>query len=533
MHRNSFELEKIGIIETPAAGIRLCESINTVLLNDDITSLQKVFCHPLNGKALSLEEFTISDEEKSHVIKVLCHTSKRPVHILLYGAPGTGKTSFAHSLASELNLKAWAVPCHEGDSSHNRRASLTTCLRMAANHKNSFVLVDEAERLLDTGESMDGSSSSKAWLTAFLEMPEQRVIWISNHVSDIDPAVRRRFTYSIHFEDLDRNARRKIWLRTMQRLHVEERIPTKTVEAIAEHYEVPVAVMENALHQAKMLAPRDGFAACVERVLTAFTTLSNDGEKDERKKKRKGTYSLDGICTVKPFAPQIEQLRRLDAYLRDNEDTCAGMGTLLFYGPPGTGKTALAKHLGYVLDRKCCIKRGSDLLSPYVGEAEKNIATAFNDASHNGDILIIDEVDSFLTKREHTHHSWEASQINEFLTALECFSGLCICTTNRRKDMYPAVMRRFSFKIAFGYAGPTQLTVLYDKLLAPLVGSPVPKEITQRLCSQKSLTPGDFHAVRMQHWLHKTEAVSHQMLLEALLQEQATKLDKSAHRIGF
>lgn len=136
----------------------------------------------MRGKSLPIGEFNIAEDDKKHMLRLLRRQGNRPVHILLYGAPGTGKTSFAHALASELHMKAWAVPCKEDDSSHDRRAALTACLHMAASHKNSFVLVDEAERLLDTAVSIDRSSSTKAWLNAFLERPNQRVIWISNDV---------------------------------------------------------------------------------------------------------------------------------------------------------------------------------------------------------------------------------------------------------------------------------------------------------------------------------------------------------------
>ena len=99
--------------------------------------------------------------------------------------------------------------------------------------------------------------------------------------------------------------------------------------------------------------------------------------------------------------------------------------------------------------------------------------------------------------------------------------------------MDPAAMRRFSFKIPFGYAGAEQLKALYASLLAPLAGTPLPAELAVRLCMQKRLTPGDFHAVRMQFWLNEPGSVSHDILLAALIHEQTIKLDSVAQRIGF
>ena len=530
---NLSQLADMGILDINDTRIRLCDNIDAIWQKCDATTLQKVFCQPLRGKSLPIDEFNISDDDKKHVLRLLRRQGNRPIHILLYGAPGTGKTSFAHTLASELQMKAWAVPCKEDDSSQDRRTALTACLRMAASHKNSFVLVDEAERLLDTAVSMDRSSSTKAWLNAFLERPNQRVIWISNDVYQIDHAVRRRFSFSIHFDELSKIGRRRIWSRTMERLNVEGRIAPAVIEGFVDQYQVQVAIIEHALREAKAIAPGNGFAACVERILRAHVTLNNDGQSPKPSHKNNSTYNLDGVCTAQPFETQLEQFRNLDKHLRSNENNCPGMGTILFYGPPGTGKTALAKHLAHLLGRELSMRRASDLLDPYVGGTEQNIASAFANAQQDGDILVIDEADSFLNNRDNVRQGWEKTQINEFLTALESFSGICICTTNRRDGMDPAAMRRFSFKIPFGYAGPIQLNALYASLLAPLVGTPLPAELKVKLDAQKKLTPGDFHAVRMQFWLNEQGSVSHETLLTALLHEQAIKLDTVAQRIGF
>ncbi len=54
-------------------------------------------------------------------------------------------------------------------------------------------------------------------------------------------------------------------------------------------------------------------------------------------------------------------------------------------------------------------RRCSDLMSPYVGETEQNIAEAFARAAERGAMLLIDEADSFLYRREAGQRSWEVS----------------------------------------------------------------------------------------------------------------------------
>jgi vesicle-fusing ATPase len=83
-------------------------------------------------------------------------------------------------------------------------------------------------------------------------------------------------------------------------------------------------------------------------------------------------------------------------------------GVILF-GPPGTGKTLIAKQLSKVL--RCNepkIVNGPEVMSKYVGEAEKNIRELFSEAvleqKEQGDesnlhIIIFDEIDAICKQR--------------------------------------------------------------------------------------------------------------------------------------
>ena len=58
----------------------------------------------------------------------------------------------------------------------------------------------------------------------------------------------------------------------------------------------------------------------------------------------------------------------------------AKAGRLCLYGPSGTGKTAYGRWLAEQLEVSLLVKRGSDLISMWVGETEKNIAECFQQA---------------------------------------------------------------------------------------------------------------------------------------------------------
>ncbi|MCK7578802.1 MAG: ATP-binding protein [Chromatiales bacterium] len=95
---------------------------------------------------------------------------------------------------------------------------------------------------------------------------------------------------------------------------------------------------------------------------------------------------------------RLSQPGRRHSSERDRAGAASVKGTarLCFYGPPGTGKTAFAEVLAEALDRELVARQASDLLSPYVGETEHNLARLFREIDPRHSVLLLDEVDSFL-----------------------------------------------------------------------------------------------------------------------------------------
>ncbi len=503
------------------------------------SDLDNIIYKKFPEKSLSLDSFHVPDHDKAHILHLLSCPTDEPIHILFYGAAGTGKTSFAHSLAAQLEVKAWAVASLEESDENDRRAALVACTRLAAKQQGAFVLLDEAERLLDTSADTffgRNGTKDKAWLNSFLEQKGRRVIWITNSIDHVDMAVRRRFAYSLHFEALSCEQRQVAWGQIIQDEKAALRISQDEVKALVKKYPVPVAAVAKAVRQAKLLKYKKGeFAQGVDRILAAHTTLELSGKKMKKAANAVDEgYTLDGVTLERGQQQNLESMmrkvRKLDSILKENAMP-KGAGSMLFYGPPGTGKSALAQYMAQELGRECVVKKASDLLSAFVGEAEKNIAQAFQSAEDNGDILVIDEADSFIYSRESAARSWEVTLVNEFLTQLEAFRGICICTSNRRESMDMAAMRRFSFKVSFAYAQTQQLEHLYSAILAPLCENTWTAKEKSLLLSCKHLTPGDFSAVRLQFWLE--DNLTHTTLINALMREQKTKLDGDTKALGF
>ena len=131
--------------------------------------------------------------------------------------------------------------------------------------------------------------------------------------------------------------------------------------------------------------------------------------------------------------------------------------SLCLQGPPGTGKSAFARYLAERLGMEVLQKRTSDLLSPWVGETEQEIAAAFAVARDAQAFLIFDEADSLLGDRRGAHRSWEVSRVNEMLTWMESHPLPFACTTNFGEHLDPATLRRFVFKVRLDYLAPAQV----------------------------------------------------------------------------
>jgi ATPase family protein associated with various cellular activities (AAA) len=165
--------------------------------------------------------------------------------------------------------------------------------------------------------------------------------------------------------------------------------------------------------------------------------------------------------------------------------------SLCLSGPPGTGKSAFARYIARRLGLEVLQKRASDLLAPYIGQSEKNIAEAFESAREAQAMLIFDEADSFLFDRREAVRSWEVTQVNEMLTWMEHHPFPFCCTTNMMERFDSASLRRFTFHILFHYLDAKALTRAYAIFFQMA-------EVPPHGLAFTNLTPGDFAQGRRQ-----------------------------------
>lgn len=129
----------------------------------------------------------------------------------------------------------------------------------------------------------------------------------------------------------------------------------------------------------------------------------------------------------------------------------------LFHGLPGTGKTLTASLLGKRFEVPVYRVDLSQVVSKWIGETEKNLATLFDQAENRNWILFFDEADALFGKRTDSQTSNDRhanQQIAYLLQRLEDFSGLTILATNQHNHLDEAFARRFQSCIRFPMPDP-------------------------------------------------------------------------------
>lgn len=175
---------------------------------------------------------------------------------------------------------------------------------------------------------------------------------------------------------------------------------------------------------------------------------------------------LDEIAAIRTWASHASTILgewQLDRALKPGYRS-------LFYGPPGTGKTLTATLLGQAAEADVYRIDLSMLVSKYIGETEKNLATVFDQAEHRRWILFFDEADAVFGKRTAASSSNDRhanQEVAYLLQRVEDFPGIVILATNLKANIDDAFARRFQSLIYFPMPDAAQRLRLWQGMLEP------------------------------------------------------------------
>nr|WP_158897245.1 AAA family ATPase [Streptomyces hygroscopicus] len=146
-----------------------------------------------------------------------------------------------------------------------------------------------------------------------------------------------------------------------------------------------------------------------------------------------------------------------------------GLGvTALFAGGSGTGKTLAAEVMAKELGLDLFLIDLSQVVSKYIGETEKNLRKVFDAAERGGALLLFDEADALFGKRSEvkdSHDRYANLEVSYLLMRMEAYRGLAILTTNMKKALDPAFMRRIRFVVDFPFPGESERAEIWRRVL--------------------------------------------------------------------
>lgn len=461
----------------------------------------------------SKDELTVKDFAYVEAAKLATRLMKQAKHtkgfnILLYGTPGTGKSSFAQVLAQSAKLNLYPVGvCNNGEEEKNYRLQqLYRKQFLLKTVKNTCLLLDEGEDIFSSLETR----TSKVEINNLLENNEVPVIWTTNKIHRMDPAYIRRFTLAVCFDKPPVEMRQKIWNKYLSANKITY---TKgDTLALAKKYEVQPSMIAGAAQAARMAK---GGLPTVQEHLSFMIQALNGGRKNPEEEKTNIRFYpalIHADMDLQALTTQLTRLGRLNF-------------SLCLYGASGTGKSAYARYLADKLGLEVVQRRASDLISCYVGETEQNIAKAFAQAREDKSLLIFDEADSFLRDRSTAARSWEVSSVNEMLTWMENHPYPFICTTNLMESLDPASLRRFSFKVKYNFLTSQQVKEAFDYFFGIKIA-------LAETAGLDKLTPGDFTLVKNKAEILGT-STQFSAVKEMLETEQKLKHNAYGNGIGF
>ena len=492
-------------------------------LNEDISVMIKEAVRPCSKSTLTLQDYEHITKDLDILVPYLSNainTKQTGVNILFYGLPGTGKTELAKTISEILQTELFEISyADEDDEAIDGRFRLRAYKMAQAllANKDIILMYDEAEDIFESNSGFFAPKrqENKAWLNRILETNTIPTIWITNNIHSIDNAMVRRFDYAIEMPIPKKSKRAQIIKNYSDNLLDEQ-----SIKLLAENENIAPALITRAT---KVVSSID-----VEDRPKAFKQVLNNTLKAQGYAEIKEKCAESSLPSV--YNPQfINTTTNLDNLAQgilkhQNARLC-------LYGPAGTGKSAYGKYIARILDKPLLLKKGSDLISMWVGGTEKNIANAFLEAKEEKAVLVFDEVDSFLADRSQAKQSWEVTQVNEMLVQMENFDGIFIATTNLMDNLDSASLRRFDLKLEFSYLKPEQawkMFIAYSKELSLKKPSSSLQRIVQ---SMKYLTPGDFAAVTRQNRFRPiTDAKD---LLQRLEDEIAIKQVSGGSVMGF
>lgn len=231
----------------------ITEDFNSVILSDNIKSKFKI-----------IVEFT-KNPDKFYKIG-----AKPPKGVLLYGLPGTGKTTLGRALAKEANAKFLYIAGSELDGMYvgDGASRIKSLFALAREHGPAIIFIDEIDTIAKKRGALEGRFHAQTVQQLLIEMDGFKqnqkpivVVGTTNNINHLDKALLRSGRFDIHLEIPTPDAlnRRKILSKYLAKIKISNKIDEKCLTNLCQSMDnFSGADIENMVNQATLNAITQG-----------------------------------------------------------------------------------------------------------------------------------------------------------------------------------------------------------------------------------------------------------------------------------
>jgi len=453
---------------------------------------------PSRAPAVSYEDIGGLEREVARVREIVelplkySHIFERlgilaPKGVLLYGAPGTGKTLLARAVAAESRVHFIHLNGPEimrkfyGES----EAKLREVFEEAARHAPAILFIDEIDAVAPKRAEVTGEVEKRvvaqllSLMDGFVARGHVIVIGATNIPETLDPALRRpgRFDREIEIGVPNTQARLQIL-----RIHTRAMplAPDVNLQEIAElSHGFVGADLEALCQEVGMIALRgflaglplgiDGAASAElgalqvtrENFLAGLKDVEPSATREFYIEKSETTFAcLGGLDEVKRMLDAVVEHSHLHAEIYEKFGLAPPRGILLV-GPSGTGKTAVTRALSGEKQLPLIAIDGPQLYSKWLGDSERALREVFKKARRAAPcILFFDSIDALAPRFGADQSTTDVyrrilSQLLREIDNLRDVKGvILLAATDRPERIEPALLRSGRFDYILPFAKP-------------------------------------------------------------------------------
>jgi len=397
-----------------------------------------------------------------------------PKGVLLYGAPGTGKTLLAKAVATETQANFIVVNGPEIMNKYygESEKGLRDIFIEAEKNAPSIIFLDEIDAIAPKREDVTGEVERRvvSQLNSLMDGLKSRgnviVIAATNRPNSIDPALRRpgRFDREIEFRVPNAKARDTILKIHTRKMPLDKSIDFSEIVERTHGYvgaDLAAIAKESAMIVLRRVLPDllktdekipqetlEKLILTQKDFLDALKVVRPSAMREILIENPNVFYdSIGGLNDVKKKLKEAVEWPLKYPTIYKETGIRAPKGILL-YGAPGTGKTMLAKAVATETQANFILINGPELLSKWVGESEKAVRRVFEKAREvSPSIIFFDEIDSLVPRRGRNYGDSGVTErvVNQLLTEIQGLKELedvVIIAATNRPDLIDAALLR-------------------------------------------------------------------------------------------